>query len=130
MTFTVTYREKDGAKAEVEIEAVNRSECFAQCKARGIAPLGVREGRSGRSTASPKSATPRRSGAPAASSSRCSLYLAAAVLFVAVIGGGAWWWFGRSEARPAQKGRPQRYRVGGRKQASLLPQAVDAAISR
>ena len=46
MTFTVIYREKSGAKAEVEIGAANRSECVAECKARGIAPAGIREGRS------------------------------------------------------------------------------------
>ncbi len=46
MTFTVTYREKSGAKAEVEIEASSRAECVAACKRRGIAPMGIREGRS------------------------------------------------------------------------------------
>ncbi len=44
MTFIVTYREKDGALAEVEIEAAGRAECFTQCRARGIAPMKVREG--------------------------------------------------------------------------------------
>ena len=101
MLFTVTYREKDGAKAEVEIEAANRSECFAQCKARGIAPLGAREGRSGKRAGSPKSATPRGIGAPAALSNRRGLYLAVAVLLAAVIGGGAWWWLGRDGSRPS-----------------------------
>lgn len=78
MLFTVTYREKDGAKVEVEIEAANRSDCFAQCKARGIAPLGVRVG---------------GSGARVASSNRRGLFLTVAILCTAVIGGGAWWWF-------------------------------------
>ena len=41
MTFTVTYRSKTGAKAEIEIEAASRAACVAECKARGAYLLGV-----------------------------------------------------------------------------------------
>ncbi len=44
MTFTVTYRAKDGALREERVEA---------CHERGITPTGIREGRSGKSAASP-----------------------------------------------------------------------------
>lgn len=44
MIFTVTYREKDGAKAETVVEAASRAECVTKCKERGIAPMGIREG--------------------------------------------------------------------------------------
>jgi hypothetical protein len=43
MIFTVKSRAKDGSVAEECIEAVNRSECIAKCKAHGIAPISVRE---------------------------------------------------------------------------------------
>lgn len=108
MTFTVTYREKGGAKAEVEIAAASRAECFAQCKARGIAPLGVRAG---------------RSGAPAASSNRRGLCLAATVLCAAVIGGGMWWWFSggaSATSRPAVE-RPAAVHGGTRSEKPQRP---------
>ena len=44
MTFTVTYRGADGALREERVEAANRSVCFSQMKARGVAPLSVKEG--------------------------------------------------------------------------------------
>ena len=53
MIFTVTYRAKDGALREECVEAASRAECVAECRQRGIAPKGIREGRGG------KRATPR-----------------------------------------------------------------------
>ena len=44
MTFTVTYRGADGAVRTEAVEAASRGECFAQMKARGIVPMGVKEG--------------------------------------------------------------------------------------
>lgn len=44
MTFTVKYRAIDGKMREECIEAASRSECIAKCKARGIAPVSVKEG--------------------------------------------------------------------------------------
>jgi len=44
MTFTVTYRGADGAVVTEAVEAASRRECFAQMKARGITPMGVKEG--------------------------------------------------------------------------------------
>ena len=91
MTFTVTYREKNGTRAE--IEAANRAECMAACKARGIAPVGVREGRSGRAVG----ASPKR-----------KLFTLRLYLFVAIAAMAAialWWWLGGrgTTASPVEK---------------------------
>ena len=92
MTFTVTYRAKDGAKAEEEIEAASRAECFARCRARGIAPLGVREGRAKRAGGPGGGAGPSPARKPFAV--RFCLFVAIAAL--AAI---AWWWLARDGAR-------------------------------
>ena len=44
MVFSVKYRDAGGALREKAVEAANRSECLAKCKAQGIAPVGVKEG--------------------------------------------------------------------------------------
>ena len=41
MTFTVTYRAKDGALADEVVEAASRTECVAGCKQRGITPMSI-----------------------------------------------------------------------------------------
>ena len=43
MIFSVKYRDNSGALCEKSVEAANRSECLARCKADGIAPMSVRE---------------------------------------------------------------------------------------
>ena len=45
MTFTVTYRAKDGALREERVEAASRAECVAECRRLGIAPTGIKEGK-------------------------------------------------------------------------------------
>ena len=44
MTFTVKYRTSNGSIAEKDVEAANRADCFAKCKAQGIVPIGVSDG--------------------------------------------------------------------------------------
>ena len=41
MTFTVKYRTNSGSIAEKAVEAANRTDCFAKCKAQGIVPIAV-----------------------------------------------------------------------------------------
>lgn len=103
MTFTVTYHGADGAKAEVEIEAAGRAECVTECKARGIVPMGIREGRSGRAAgASPKQKL-----------FTLRLYLFAAIAALAAIA--LWWWLaargGRDETRPPRAEEPAKPKV-------------------
>ena len=99
MTFTVIYRSKTGAKAEVEIEAASRADCVAECKRRGIAPVGIREGRASSRPRAAETAAPHAGGAGSGGMWRAAI-LAAAVL--AVVGGGLWWWLGREKSQPSQ----------------------------
>ena len=41
MVFSVKYRDSSGAVCEKAVEAANRVDCFAKCKAQGIVPIGV-----------------------------------------------------------------------------------------
>ena len=103
MLFTVTYRSKTGAKAEVEIEAASRAACMAECRRRGIAPVGIREGHASSRPRAAETAAPHDGRAGARLSSGRGLYLAVAVLCAAVLGGGLWWWLvAREDARPPE----------------------------
>ena len=102
MTFTVTYRGKDGALREETVEAPGRAECVAECKRRGIAPTSIREGRSG------KSATSSSDGRAGARPSRGVLW-SVAILAAAILAVGVWRWLaGERDARPSQKEEPKR----------------------
>ena len=103
-TFAVTYREKNGARAELEIAAADRAACMAECRRRGIAPVkvvearvsrGMKDGASGRLPA-PGKLPPEAAGRGRLPSRRLA---AAAVLLVAVLGG-AWWWLARTPPAP------------------------------
>ncbi len=100
MTFTVTYRGKDGALREESVEAASRAECVAECRRRGIAPTAIREGRA---SSRPRATVTSAPHAADAANRRGKLWraaiLAAAVLAVA---GGVWWWLaGSRDARPS-----------------------------
>jgi len=82
MTFTVTYRAKDGALREERVEAASRAECVAECRRRGIAPTGIKEGK------------PGKSGNSGISGISGKFWFAIGVALVIAIAGGAWWWFG------------------------------------
>ena len=84
MTFTVTYRAKDGAKREETVEAANRAACVAECRRRGVVPTGIREGRGGKGTASPNGAR-----SPSVPLTRRAAVLGVVILTVV---GGVWWW--------------------------------------
>jgi len=88
MTFKVTYRDKTGALRAECIEAASRPACMAECRRRGIAPVGVKESRS------------RRGGAMSSSSARSSQWrisprAASALALALALAVGAWFWFGR-----------------------------------
>ena len=98
MTFTVTYRGRDGALHDEVFDAADRAGCVAECRRRGIAPTKIVEGRSGKSAASPKGRV-----GTGDSKRTTARWVAVAVLLVAVAGG-AWWWFGGrgANALPAE----------------------------
>ena len=111
MTFTVTYRGADGAMREECVEAASRGECFAQCRARGIAPLSVKEGDSASrrgagarrgETGGTRSFPRRGSGDNGGKDGRAEgkawkrrATAAAILILAAIVGGGAWWWMRR-----------------------------------
>ena len=111
MTFTVTYRAKDGALREERVEAANRAECVAECRKRGIAPTKIAEGRSGKSAASPKGANGQDARSPSQRAGRpLSQWLVAALIVVAA-GCGVWWWFGGRGATALPAEKPQKPKV-------------------
>ena len=92
MTFTVTYRDKDGALREECVEAANRAECVVACKERGIVPTGIREGR--------PSVRPRSGGGVSRSAQLFGKgkLIAVVVTVAAACGVGiAWWLWPRAE---------------------------------
>ena len=100
MTFTVTYRAKDGALREERVEAASRAECVAECRRRGITPTAIKEG--GKSRQDGGSPSQRRLTGNAA-------ILAAVVL--AAIAGGMWWWIGGRGVTALPEKVPQKPKV-------------------
>lgn len=83
MTFTITYRGKDGSLREEVLEAANRAACVVTCRVRGIVPAAIREGCSG-----------TRGAINISSSSRGGLKWKAALLAtVALVAICVAWWF-------------------------------------
>ncbi len=98
MTFTVTYRGKDGSLREEVLEAVNRAACVETCRARGITPTTIREGRSGTRRAVNASASPR-GGLPWK-----AVLLSAVALFAVCV---AWWFLASREDNVRDQAAPQ-----------------------
>ena len=133
MTFTVTYRGADGAVREERVEAANRGECFARCRARGIAPMSVKEGdfvsrrgaetRRGKDGGSPRRDTSGRRDRKDMGRQVPKRMVACvlSVALVALIGIGAWWWIARDEARQSQ--------ASERPKAATPPQAPKSSAS-
>ena len=111
MLFTVTYRCKTGAKAEMEIEAASREVCAAECRRRGIAPLGMRAGRDSSRPWAAETAAPHDRQAGARPFPGRGLYLAVAVLCAAVLGGAWWWLAARPAGEPSQVGKTAKQRA-------------------
>ena len=118
MTFTVTYRAKDGALREERVDAANRAECVAECRKRGIAPTGIREGGKGKGR---DGARPSRVGA--GDNKRTTARRVAAAVVVAAIAGGVWWWMGRGQEKPKTASVQQR---GPKKPKAEKPKAERA----
>ena len=97
MVFSVKYRDSSGAMCEKAVEAANRADCFAKCKAQGIAPIGVEAG------ASAKKPAPA-SGSAASGKSRLVLLAAA----LAAIGAAVWFWPNGKDAEKAENAPVQK----------------------
>ena len=123
MTFTVTYRDKDGALREECVEAAGRTECVAALKARGIVPVSVREG-----VARPPRSCCKGEGA-LATSKRVAITAAVAI---ALAVGGVWWWMARGDGSGKSAASPKavaREPGSGKSAASpkeARPEAADA----
>ena len=135
MTFTVTHRDASGAVCLETVEAASRGDCFAQMKARGITPIGVKEGRSmsGKErkgyedSLMPKERDGRFSaGAKEKPGGKSVMAKVALVAALAVVVGGAWWMLrgdkgaARTE-RPVKADKPAEVKV-------KRPAAVKAAL--
>ena len=79
--WTVYFRDKNGSKASVVIEAEDRAGVFAELKKRGISAISVEEGASNKK--------PRK--APSSGASSKGRGLIAAAIVVLVAGVAAWW---------------------------------------
>ena len=102
MTFTVTYRGKDGALHDEAVEAADRAGCVAECRKRGISPTKIVEGGKGKDR--DKRGTSRVGAA--GDSKRTTARWVAAVALIAVAAGGVWWWMARGgKAEPASEQR-------------------------
>ena len=114
MTFTVTYRSKDGALRDECVEAADRAACVAECRKRGIAPVKIAEGRSGKSAVSPKGRDKRGPSRDGGSPGQHRLTGKAAILaavVLAAIAGGVWLWFGGRGATALPAERPAKHKV-------------------
>ena len=92
MTFTVTYRDKSGAKREESLEAASRTACVAACRTRGISPLTIREGSNGVYGRNSSKGAKGFNGAK-------GLILVVAAILTA---GGLWWMWRASDGTPRQ----------------------------
>ena len=97
MVFSVKYRDSSGAVCEKAVEAANRTDCFAKCKAQGIAPIAVEAGAAAKKPA-PASGS--------AASGKSKLVLLAAAL--AAIGAAVWFWPNGKDAEKAENAPVQK----------------------
>ena len=119
MTFTVTYRAKDGALREERVEAASRAECAAACRRRGIKPTGIKEGSKG---------AKRRQdgGSPSQRRLTGNAAILAAVVLAAVVGG-VWWWFGGRGATALPAEAPAKQKV---ERPKVKPQPRPKAVEK
>ena len=103
MTFTVKYRTGNGSIAEKAVEAANRADCFAKCKAQGIVPIAVENG-SKVSKKSARSSDPATSSKPIVPNAKFILLVGAIV----AVGAAAWFWPNGNDTEKAKKAPVQK----------------------
>lgn len=104
MTFTVTYREKSGAKAEAEILAASRAECVAECRKRGITPMGIQEGKRGKDA--PRSRADESSDVPVKRTMRISAKWVGMAVGVVVLGIVFWMFLSQDKTGKPSSNKP------------------------
>ena len=110
MTFTITYRGKDGALREEAVEAADRAACVAECRKRGISPTKIAEGGKGRDKRGPSRSAARVDARPPSTRRLTGKAAILAAIVLAAIAGGVWWWMGHEKnALPA--GKPAKHKV-------------------
>ena len=117
MTFTVTCRGRDGSLREEAVEAASRAECFAQCKARGIVPVSVKEGKRKR----PKNQDTRDTQDTRDKRRAVVVGVMGVVGVLGILALGLWLWLGR-EAPPPPEPAP------AKAQPAEKPKAQPAAV--
>ena len=126
MTFTVTYRDRSGAKREEALEATSRTACVAACRARGIVALAIREGDGVKGESRRTKGRNSRAGSPlsAANGGRKIVVwvtLVACVSFATLV---LWWWLaGERDASPCQTDSPAKHKAPKIVKAPDVPQA-------
>ena len=142
MIFTIIYREKNGAKAEMRIEAANRTECMSECRRIGIVPVkielrGPKGHEAGRVRANDswviernatlanhsKSLGARPLNSETDKQAGRKIFTARFYLFVtiAAIAAMAWWWLGGRGATALPEKAPEKVRSGKFAPPSKLP---------
>ena len=119
MVFSVKYRDSSGAVCEKAVEAANRADCFAKCKAQGIVPVGVSDGDN--ATVSGKKRS-RNNGSNGGNLSRwvvCAIVLALA--------GGIVYFLVNGKGKPAKESAPTPEKT--RQIASVTPAAAPKPVA-
>ena len=116
MVFSVKYRDSSGAMCEKAVEAANRADCFAKCKAQGIVPIGVEAGAAAKKPA-------QASGPVAFGKSRLILLVAA----LAAIGAAVWLWPESSQLPQKKVATPVKTIKPSIKKAEVLKPATNSA---
>ena len=113
MTFTITYRAKDGALREETVEAASRAECVAECRKRGIAPTKITEGGKGRDKRGTARSAARVDALPPSQRRLTGKAAILAAVALVAIAGGVWWWMAtaRGDARPPKVEKPTKHKV-------------------
>ena len=110
MTFTVTYRAKNGALSEETIEAAGRAECVAECRRREISPMSIREGRASTRLRSGKSAASPNGRVGVRPSRAVFLKVGIVLAVVLVVVGVCWWIATHGTSRPPVQEPPAKTR--------------------
>jgi len=111
MTFTITYRAKDGALREEAVEAASRAECVAECRRRGIAPTKITEGGKGRDKRGTSRSAARVDARPPSQRRLTGKAAILAAVALVAVAGGVWWWIGGRGATALPAERPAKHKM-------------------